>query len=308
MRLRPGIAALLLLFTAALAHGDDSVVLNFETGKYHRSSCPFAARCSKACAVLPLSEAMARDGRPCKRCAASEDPPAVSVRKPEVILDQARTPVRWVDGDTFTIDGPDGHTNARVSGYNTLETYGAVHRWGSWSSSDLQIVAKSATEVAASGTWRCQSSGGRDGYGRALVRCPDLARELVGSGLAMVFAVDEPPDRDLLRLQAAAQALRKGIWAAGVPTSVVTSVHSVGEPGSRDPSSAYNRIVDARTGVSTTIQHRSTLATCTEVCVGTPADGSCMIYVPSDRRHRNRPSCLAAAASRPALKALNAPR
>src|SRR5512146_1313256 len=108
-----------------------------------------------------------------------------------VVLDGAATPVRWIDGDTFRIlAGTLQGRSARLVGFNTLETYGPVHRWGGWSGIELQALARAATPVAAARAWACTSSGAADRYRRVLVACPDLAAELVRHGLAMVYAVD----------------------------------------------------------------------------------------------------------------------
>jgi endonuclease YncB( thermonuclease family) len=216
-------------------------------------------------------------------------PPSGTVATVE--LDGQPTRVRWIDGDTFRfLDGDRQGATARLAGYNTLEAYGPVHRWGLWRPDELLVVARAATEVAASRRWSCTSSRRHDRYRRVLVTCPDAAAELVGRGLAMVFSLGRPPDPALLHLQARAQQERAGMWAKGVPARIVTSAHSAGEPGVDAP---YDRVVDTRTGIARARRHSSTYALCEEVCAGPDADRSCLRYVPFDRRHRQRAPCLA---------------
>jgi len=222
--------------------------------------------------------------------------PAVARRRHQrrspsaVLLDGAPTAVRWVDGDTFRIlDGPHRDRSARLDGYNTLESYGPVHRFAGWDPRDLLANAKSATRTAAAGAWTCALRGGEDIYGRLLVACPEAAAELVGQGLAMVYAVDRPADPGLLALQADAQRRGAGMWARGVPAGIVTSVHSAAE---RPDGAAYDRVVDVRTGAAVTRPHRRDYRVCEEVCHRTGPDVACMTYVPFERRFRHRPGCL----------------
>jgi hypothetical protein len=44
------------------------VAYNVSNGKYHGLSCVWARRCTRSCIDLPLAEALARGGRPCKVC------------------------------------------------------------------------------------------------------------------------------------------------------------------------------------------------------------------------------------------------
>lgn len=213
-------------------------------------------------------------------------------------LDGQETRVRWVDGDTFLVDsGPLRGFSTRVVGYNTLETYGPVHRIGAASPERLWAVAREAAPLLARGAWRCQTLGERDGYGRALVACPDAAAALVRAGLAMVFALDGPADPALLSAQREAQSARAGLWAGGVPPLVPTSVHAEGERG-LGAKGAYDRVVDTRTGRAAPRPHRRRYATCEEVCLGEGAQRACMVYVPYERRHRDRPACLGPAPAR----------
>lgn len=211
--------------------------------------------------------------------------------RPAVTIDGARRAVRWIDGDTFRIlDAPEAGRSARVAGYNALESYGPVHRWGAWRPAELLAVAKEATRFAQAGEWHCAREDGEDRYGRLLVSCPDAARALVEAGLAMVFAVDGPPDEALLAAQGAARERGSGMWRKGVPPLLPSSLHSADEPDL--VGGAYDRIVDTRTGKAEPRRHESTYRVCQEVCVGEGRDRACMTYVPFARRYRDRPGCL----------------
>lgn len=214
-------------------------------------------------------------------------PALAAASKSSVVLDGATVRVRWSDGDTFSFHRGEGKsTTARLAGFNTLEKYGPVHRWGAWEPSGLFELAKRATEVAKRGRWACVAKGKADGYGRVLVDCPDLARTLVAEGLAMVFAVDEPADAALLAVQHDAQRAKAGMWSKGTPKTIVTSVHSKAE------GKGYLRVVDTATGVSKVVPHDVEIPTCEAVCSGEGADRSCLVYVPFERRYGNRPECL----------------
>jgi micrococcal nuclease len=219
-------------------------------------------------------------------------------RHASIVLDGVEVPVVWSDGDTFRPKG--AKHPARVSGYNTLETYGAVHRWGGWDPAALEALANRATVVASSRTRTCHSLGKPDSYGRTLVDCPDAAADLLGQGLAMVFAVaPETPDAKLLAVQAAAQRARRGIWADGVPELILTSVHSADEPTARPGPHgprAYNRVVDPKTGMTEMREHDRVLATCENVCEVSGKTKTCLVYVPFEHRYKNKPPCLLAAA------------
>ena len=112
---------------------------------------------------------------------------------------------------------------------------------------------------------------------------------LVRQGLAMVYAVEGPADPALLSLQREAQRRRTGIWAKGVPRGIVTNVHSAAE---NSGGSAYNRVVDTRTGIARSRPHSVAYATCEAVCEETDGDRACMVYVPFERRYRHKPRCL----------------
>jgi len=234
-----------------------------------------------AVAVAALLLAPAAEARHRHR----DRPPASSV-----VLGGAPAAVRWTDGDTFRIlTGAHRGRSARLEGYNTLETFGPVHRWGTWSPGELLALARAATPVVASRSWSCTTAAREDRYRRLLVACPGAAAELVGRGLAMVYEVGAEGDPRLLALQRDAQRRGAGIWAKGVPRGIVTSVHSAAE-GTRG--GAYNRVVDTRTGVARGRPHAVAYATCAEVCEQTEGDRACMVYVPFERRYRHRPWCL----------------
>jgi endonuclease YncB( thermonuclease family) len=209
-----------------------------------------------------------------------------------VELDGARVRVRWNDGDSFRIeDGPFRGARARLEGVNALETFGPVHAWGTWRPDELLAIARGSAAIAAADVRRCAARGATDRYGRLLVACPDAARGLVAAGHAMVFALDAPPDPALLEVQRAAQAAGAGMWAKGVPPEIPSSVHARGERG-LGARGAYDRIVDTRTGIARARSHDRVYGTCENVCVGPPGARACLVYVPYERRYRDRPACL----------------
>lgn len=209
----------------------------------------------------------------------------------QVVLDGEVVRVRWIDGDTFRIaEGPRRRMLARLAGVNALETFGPVHRWGGWAPAELLELARGTGAVAAAGTWRCASAGG-DRYRRLLVECPDLAVELVRRGHAMVFAMDGPAAPGLLEAQRRAQAEGAGMWREGVPPLIVASAHSADERG-LGGRAAYDRLVDTRTGAAFERRHHRTYAACEEVCAGQGPERACFLYVPYERRFRDRPRCL----------------
>lgn len=212
-----------------------------------------------------------------------------------VVLNGVPTQVRWSDGDSFKVkSGEYAGRGTRLTGYNTLESYGPVHRWGDWTPEGLYALAKAAGPAAAAGTWTCTTDGKADGYGRLLVTCPDLAVAMVQQGLAMAYAVEGgAPLAGTLEAQAEAMAAGRGMWAKGVVRGVVTSVHAVGEDGP-DDRKAYNRVVDTRTGQALKRAHQKTYATCEWVCEETDGESSCLLYVPFAQRYRDKPACLKA--------------
>jgi micrococcal nuclease len=209
-----------------------------------------------------------------------------------VLLDGQATEVRWTDGDSFKVEsGPLRGLGTRVVGYNALEAFGPVHRTAGMGPAELEAIAVSSAPLLARTTWRCSVAGKPDGYGRPLVSCPEAAATLVRAGHAVVYAVGARPDPALLALQREAQAARRGLWAGGVPPELITSLHSAGERDLKGKA-PYDRLVDTRTGETRRLRHQSSYLACQEVCVGAGATISCMVYVPFERRYRDRPACL----------------
>jgi endonuclease YncB( thermonuclease family) len=210
-----------------------------------------------------------------------------------VVLNGVKTSVVWSDGDSFRIkEGAYEGKGTRLVGYNTLEAFGPVHRWGTWTPQELFELAKDASQVAAAKEWTCSTDGKEDGYHRLLVDCPDLAAEMARQGVGMAYFVDGAKvDDKVLAAQAEAMKAGRGMWKKGVVKGVVSSVHSLDERGGNG-SEAYNRVVDTRTGRAVKRPHHSTYETCQEVCETTDGDVSCMVYVPFEIRYRKKPECL----------------
>ena len=82
--------------------------------------------------------------------APSENRSRRSQGKSEILLDGRIYKVRWGDGDTFRLKTLTGKKkSARLAGFNTLESYGPVHRWGEWTADELYQLANAAGVVAA---------------------------------------------------------------------------------------------------------------------------------------------------------------
>ena len=158
-----------------------------------------------------------------------------------VFLNGSVTPVYFNDGDSFRVlSGPLKGTKARLKGYNTLESYGPVHQWSTWTREELSNYSKVATLFARKGVWTCTSDMKQDTYGRILWDCRDLAIAQLQRGLAHAMTVTkDPADKDLLDAQREAIAERRGFWSHGVPEYILTSVHSANE-GYKN---TYNRLV-----------------------------------------------------------------
>lgn len=193
-------------------------------------------------------------------------PSAADEPMTRVFLNGTPTPVFFNDGDSFRVlSGELAGTTARLAGFNTLESFGPVHRWGAWNAYELYINAKMATLNARWGTWHCTSDLRRDGYGRILWDCPDLAVDHIRKGLAHAMNVDDVPARaEYLWAQRQAQAEHRGMWAHGVPEFVLTSAHSADEDPTRDWH--YNRRVSTRFGHSESVRHHDTYLECQMVC------------------------------------------
>jgi len=187
-----------------------------------------------------------------------------------VFLNGIPTPVYFNDGDSFRVlAGKFDNTRARMAGFNTLESYGPVHIWGTWTAHELARYATLGTMNARRGVWRCTSDLKRDGYGRILWDCPDLAIDQVRKGLAHAMTVTKKPAAEALRkAQQEAIKHRRGIWAHGVPDFIMTSTHSASEwRGGRMP---YNRLVSSADGHSEKWKHRVSFMECQTVCQPVP--------------------------------------
>lgn len=183
-----------------------------------------------------------------------------------VFLNGIPTPVWFNDGDSFRISGgPMDGGKTRLAGFNTLESFGPVHQWGTWHPFELYVVSKMATYNARRGVWHCSSDLALDTYGRTLWECPDLIIDDVRKGLAHVMSVDdEPANIAFIRAQRRAIAERRGIWAHGVPDFILTSAHSADEDPTRDHS--YNRLVSTIDGHSEPWEHDEVYDECETLC------------------------------------------
>ena len=183
-----------------------------------------------------------------------------------VFLNGAPTPVTFNDGDSFRVlEGPLSGSKARLAGFNTLESHGPVHQWGGWQFKELYALAKIATLNARRGVWHCESKDMKqDGYGRILWYCLDLAEDQIRHGFAHVMTVsDEPGNPRLIKAQQEAIRFRRGIWAKGVPTYVLTSLHSADEGYE---GTTYNRLVNTVDGHSKKWEHTAVFRECQNVC------------------------------------------
>lgn len=216
----------------------------------------------------------------------ADDPKAFQNKLSTLMLDGKPVKAIWPDGDTFRLILPMGRgPAARLQGYNTLENYGPVHRWGTWKAEELQQIADQATAVARSKAWHCSVQPGGGGYGRLLANCPKLAETLISKGLAHVFSMEDRGDAGLLKLQQEAIRQRRGMWAKGVPEYIVTSLHSA-SPYRRY---AYHRLISVKTGGSLMYRHAESYNNCSWVCLR----GSCMRHVEYRYRYgENKAPCL----------------
>ncbi len=189
--------------------------------------------------------------------------------KTKVFLNGVPTPVYFNDGDSFRVlGGKLKGSKARLAGFNTLESYGPAHLWGTWTMDELSRYATLGTLNARRGTWRCTSNMEKDGYGRILWDCPQLQVDQVRKGLAHAMTVTKDPAApELVKAQAEAIKERRGIWAHGVPPFVMTSLHSSTEGSSKGP---YNRLISSADGHSESWQHTDAYRECQKVCQ--PAD------------------------------------
>lgn len=186
-----------------------------------------------------------------------------------VVVNGQPTPVFFSDGDSFGFrGGAFSGANTRMTGYNTLESFGPVHSWGDWHAKELYVNAKMATLNARRGEWTCTTDGDKDGYGRILVHCPGLAEDQVRKGFAHVMTVtDDPGNPVYVAAQEEAIAAKRGMWAHGVPDYVLTSIHSAEEDTSGRGS--YNRLVSTLDGHSLKWKHDERYKECDDVCFTT---------------------------------------
>lgn len=195
-------------------------------------------------------------------------PGAASAAQPrtKVILNGVAVPVSFNDGDSFRIlAGTYNGSQARLAGFNTLESHGPVHQWGGWTAKEMFVLAKLAMYHGRRGVWHCTTDGKADTYGRVLTYCPDLAESLVREGLAHALSVDDKPSSpELIEAQQDAIRNRRGIWAHGVPPFVLTSLHSVEEDTTGE--GTYNRLVSTEDGHSVKWKHEDRYQECAKIC------------------------------------------
>lgn len=186
--------------------------------------------------------------------------------KTKIILNGKVVPVHFNDGDSFRVlAGEFKDARARLAGFNTLESYGAVHQWGDWTMKELYVLAKMGTYNGRDGIWECEADGNTDTYGRMLVWCPKLAEDQIRKGYAHVMSINDDPGRpELVEAQREAVAAGRGIWAHGVPDYVLTSLHSKEEDV--DGKGTYNRLVSSVDGHSVKWRHDTRYAECDRVC------------------------------------------
>ena len=193
----------------------------------------------------------------------AEDSPAITSI---VRVNGKSTPVYYNDGDTWrALGGSYKGRSARLAGFNTLESYGPVHKWGGWEYKELYVNAKQATYNARRHIWNCNvDASKKDTYGRILANCADLREDQAKKGLAHIYTIGEPaPMRDV-RAQREAIVKRRGMWAKGVPSVVLTSLHSADERFDNDGN--YNRLISSLDGLSAKWKHQETYGECEEVC------------------------------------------
>ena len=221
----------------------------------HRSLCLFFARTpssisSLLIALIVLTASSSSDATPRTR----------------VKLNGKDAPVFFNDGDSFRVLGGDlKGSKARLAGFNTLESYGAVHSWGDWTKKELYALAKMGTYNAREGVWTCTSDLSTDTYGRYLWVCPGLVVDQIKKGLAHAMSVTAEPAGDAaVAAQRDAVVNKRGIWAHGVPEYVLTSLHSTSErSGDR---ATYNRLVSSVDGHSLKWKHNEEYKECQDVC------------------------------------------
>jgi len=65
------IAVLAVSSMSVIAGGDENVVFNTQSHKFHCATCQSAIHCTKNCITIRKSEAIKRGGVPCKVCGGS---------------------------------------------------------------------------------------------------------------------------------------------------------------------------------------------------------------------------------------------
>ncbi len=185
----------------------------------------------------------------------------------KVYINGRATPVYFNDGDSFRpLAGPYKGSQSRLAGFNTLESFGPVHSWGGWTEKEMWVIAKLATKHAQKGVWHCETDGKKDGYGRLLMHCKDLARSHIHNGLAQVMSVDQNPgDPEYVAAQADAIKNKRGMWAHGTPSYILSSLHATSEGGGKD-GKTYNRLVSTIDGHSEKWVHKEDYKECQRVC------------------------------------------
>lgn len=191
---------------------------------------------------------------------------AANTPRSRVLLNGELVQVTFNDGDSFRVlTGSLKGAKARLSGYNTLESYGPVHQWGTWTVKEMYVIAKMATLHARKGVWECEYGGEQDTYGRLLIWCPGLAEDLIRRGMAHVLTIDDNPgDATLVAAQREAVEARRGMWSHGVPDFILTSTHSTEEDTTGR--GTYNRLVSSDDGHTLTWKHNNRYSECDKVC------------------------------------------
>ena len=202
-------------------------------------------------------------------CLLSHPPEAQAIDVPSrVYLNGVPTPVYFNDGDSFRVlSGAFAGSRARLAGFNTLESYGRAHQWGTWTREELSHYATLGTMNARQGVWHCTSDLKRDGYGRILWDCPDLTIDQVRKGYAHAMSVKGPAHPDVIEAQKEAVKYRRGMWSHGVPEYVLTSLHSISE---NYKGKNYNRRVHTVTGASKKWYHQEKYDECQTICAPLP--------------------------------------
>lgn len=185
----------------------------------------------------------------------------------KVFINGRATPVYFNDGDSFKpLAGPYKGSQSRLAGFNTLESFGPVHSWGAWTEKEMWVIAKLATKHAQKGVWHCETDSKRDGYGRLLMNCKDLAKSHIENGFAQVMTITaDGGDAELVAAQQEAIKNKRGMWAHGVPTYVLSSLHATSEGGGKD-GKTYNRLVSTTDGHSEQWVHTDDYKECEKVC------------------------------------------